>query len=457
MTSVQAVTSQQEQGLLLKKTVSACSKCAQIADSNVVIRNGRVLLEKECCQKDVGLLENDVEYYKLLERYHKLFDRKTGLVPGQSIFDPEVKQKLIDEANTIHVTVNMKCNLKCPICYQKIDTEQLDVPNEDFSVSVDKIKEILKGQTGKLVAIIGGEPTLRDDLFEILRCVKDSGNTSYLATNGLALLNKNYAKQLKENGLGYVNLWFDSFNDEVYMKLRGGRFLNSRLQILKNLKEEGMNVWLNAIIARGVNDSEIPQIIKFAMKNKNFIRGVSFLCLYTGSKITPESATTSDILKVLDRSFGITYEYWIENKIFRNGIYQLIRNLFGKKFAQRFSSLRAEDVLLTEREGKIGSYIPLGDLKKFNEQFEKVVQKEGMSKILSSLFLLSKVCMNPMMFPIAKSFVRNNFNLTKTSSNYSSTGIRVYIGHISSLLNTDYDLYSYTEEGSTFTNRKSEE
>ena len=71
--------------------------------------------------------------------------------------------------------------------------------------------------------ISGGEPTVRDDLPELIRMGREKGFTFFqLNTNGLRLAEEpGYAEALKEAGLSCVFLQFDGVDDSVYEVLRG--------------------------------------------------------------------------------------------------------------------------------------------------------------------------------------------------------------------------------------------
>lgn len=437
-----------KKSVMLEKTLSACSTCLKLVDSNIVERDGKVYLEKECCSKEVGLLENDANFYK--ENILAFRDEASGLTFGQKLSDLEVKRKLIDNASVLSLAINIKCNLQCPICYLNIGPKTGNMTNEKFpEMTLDEIKFMLKDQKRKLVCLIGGEPTLRKDIFDIIKFVKESGNTPLINTHGLALLDKEYVKKLKKSGLSFLQMWFDSFNDDTYLKLRGGKFLYSRSKILKNLKDERVPVRLVSVIGKGINDYEIPNIVRFAMKNNDFIKGINFDSLYTGAQILPESTTTSDILNVLGESFGTGREYWIENKKFRKNVLSLIAEVFGSKLEKNFERLRTNCIWLMKKNEIIQPAFSIDELKKFNQKIEKTGRMIGLPKRLTEFFELAKLVFKPEIRPLIYALIFNKLNIPKASQKLPLLSINII--NVGSTINRDFGIIGDVQEVSILT------
>ena len=139
----------------------------------------------------------------------------------------------------------------------------------------DKLLEIEKGT--EVVALTGGEPTLHPKLFEIAD-IAVSKDIQYVLvnTNGNKIAaDPDFAKRLADAGL-HCYLQFDGFNDEVYKKLRGKELLNKKLAALEHLEKAGCHTVLSPVIARGVNEDQVGDIVRLALSHK-FIKAVNFL------------------------------------------------------------------------------------------------------------------------------------------------------------------------------------
>lgn len=127
------------------------------------------------------------------------------------------------------------------------------------------------------IQLSGGEPTMREDLPEIIRLGHEIGfRFIQLNTNGLKLADLDYVMKLKEAGLNSVFLQFDGLNDHVYLNLRGKKLLDIKLKAIENLKRAEIGTILVCTIVPGVNESYLYDIIDFGLSHIPTIRGVHF-------------------------------------------------------------------------------------------------------------------------------------------------------------------------------------
>jgi uncharacterized radical SAM superfamily Fe-S cluster-containing enzyme len=124
----------------------------------------------------------------------------------------------------------------------------------------------------------GGEPTLRDDIPEIVELARRIGYSFIqLNTNGLRLASdKEYLKRLQTAGLSSVFLQFDGVDDEIYLSLRGRAVLDQKLQAVKNCGETGLGVVLVPTLVRGVNTDSIGAMVRQALQLAPTVRGIHF-------------------------------------------------------------------------------------------------------------------------------------------------------------------------------------
>jgi uncharacterized Fe-S cluster-containing radical SAM superfamily protein len=178
--------------------------------------------------------------------------------------------KNYQNVHAILLFLTKKCNLNCEICFDKL------APDRE-NMSINYIKNIVGDYNRTFVILFGGEPTERNDLPEIIRIVRKSGNYPLLFTNGLKLSNKQYLRQLKKAGLKSICLSLDSLEPEISIKMRGfsKEVFELKLKALRNLKEEGIRTHLNTTLIREFYKYQILQIINYAEKNE-FITNLWF-------------------------------------------------------------------------------------------------------------------------------------------------------------------------------------
>lgn len=169
-----------------------------------------------------------------------------------------------------------RCNLRCPVCFASAGSrEPEDLSMEEIGNQFD----FLMSHGGPFnIQLSGGEPTVRDDLPEIISLGLSKGFTFFqLNTNGIRLGQESgYARILKDAGLNTVFLQFDGVSDDVYETLRGKPLLDIKKKAIDNCAEAGLGVVLVPVTAPGVNDSQVGDILRFAVDRMPAVRGVHF-------------------------------------------------------------------------------------------------------------------------------------------------------------------------------------
>ncbi len=243
---------------VIRETRGCCSECQQDVPAQVRIREGSVWLDKQCQEhgQTSQFLSDNPDYWAELDCFYFRVNKE------------EYPQR------DFIIRMTERCNLDCPICLAKANTE--DTPD----LSLDEVQGFIRARRGIKIDLMAAEPTLREDLEEWVRTIKGAGNIAALHTNGLKLAKREYAERLKVAGVDEVFLQFDGFDDEAHVTLRGRKLLKARLAALDNLRELGIATSLIVVVARGVNEAEVKRTLDFAASPDNaFIREVFFLGL----------------------------------------------------------------------------------------------------------------------------------------------------------------------------------
>ncbi|VVB53050.1 7,8-dihydro-6-hydroxymethylpterin dimethyltransferase [uncultured archaeon] len=296
--------------MILSETKSICPTCLKVVDAQIADINGKIILQKNCPQHGQFKDEywGDTNHYKRIIQYSK-----KGTPPA----NPKTKRDkgcptdcgLCNEHETQTVLgvvdVTDRCNLRCPICFAKAgEHEKKDPTKEEIEKALDALRNTKPTPT-LAIQYSGGEPSTRDDLPQLVKLAKTKGFQQVIvSTNGLRIANEpGYAKKLWNAGMNVLYLQFDGLEDGIYVKLRGKPLLKEKIREIENCRREGFrHIVLVVTFAKGVNDHAVGSIIRFAMENKDVVRGIVVQPVsYTGRAKMGERITTYDFISLTEK------------------------------------------------------------------------------------------------------------------------------------------------------------
>jgi uncharacterized radical SAM superfamily Fe-S cluster-containing enzyme len=306
MTLTENITSEQ----FVRETVSVCPECDAILTAQLVERDGRLLMTKTCPQHGSfeTLYWSDAEDYRRLMRFQHLPEE--GRLRNKSCPNECGPCKEHKGAPLIAlIDITNRCDLTCPICFSesKLEMEHTVEPTlEQIEAMLAQLKE--RGTAARMtVQFSGGEPTLRDDLPEMISMTRDMGyGRIEINTHGLRLAKEEgYARILKEAGLTAIGLQFDGINDEIYKFNRGAKLFAQKQRAVDACKTVGLGVVLVVTLTKGLNEGEIGDIIRFAAHNKEVVKRVvaqtlTFYGRATQFDVNERRATPYDFMKCLE-------------------------------------------------------------------------------------------------------------------------------------------------------------
>jgi 7,8-dihydro-6-hydroxymethylpterin dimethyltransferase len=216
---------------------------------------------------------------------------------------PEHRQ----QSCTVLIEITSRCNLSCPFCFAGSGTSIQ--PDPSLENIANRFQNALK-KSGphNIMQLSGGEPTMRDDLAEIIALGRELGFPFIqLNTNGVRLAKgREYAAELKRAGLFSVFLQFDGTSDHVYRAIRGRNLLEEKLRAIDNCAAAGLGIVLVPTIVKDVNTDDIGAILKLALELAPAVRGVHFQpAAYFGRHPAPPAAeerfTLPDLMRAIEQ------------------------------------------------------------------------------------------------------------------------------------------------------------
>lgn len=115
------------------------------------------------------------------------------------------------------LALTFRCQNNCVHCYAGGPHSTSELTTQQWKEVIDKLKHI----GIFIVTFTGGEPTLREDLPELLKYAQDGGIVTGLITNGRKLKDKKYIKRLEKAGLDFVQITLESHKAVVHDRITG--------------------------------------------------------------------------------------------------------------------------------------------------------------------------------------------------------------------------------------------
>lgn len=259
------------------KTLSLCPECLTKLTAEVYEEDGKVMIKKTCPEHGefVEVYWGDVEMFKKASRFSH---------EGRGLENPQIEDAdcpftcglcKIHKSHTalLNIVLTNRCDLACWYCFFYAKRS-----GYVYEPSVEQIREMVRIAKNEkpigcnAVQLTGGEPTLRDDLIEIIRAIREEGiDHVQLNTNGIRLaMEEGFATEVREAGVNTVYLSFDGVDEITNPKNH-----KEIPKILENCRRAELGIVLVPTVIKGVNDHQLGDMIRFGAENIDIIRGVN--------------------------------------------------------------------------------------------------------------------------------------------------------------------------------------
>lgn len=243
-----------------------------------------------------------------------------------TVFSDLDNKKIVDvygrTFKTLRISLTNVCNLGCLYCVDgKTSRNKVSIGSYKLLAdTVFKLNSILDLET---IRLTGGEPTLYRDLVPLVKELSFLGIPIKLTTNGLFL--SSLAGPLKEAGLKSINVSLDAIEPTLYKTMTRYSGLEKVLTGIQCALEAGIQVKINSVIMKGVNESQIAPLLTYSIQNNITLRFLELMKMghlhsdrfdslfFSQEQILNKIATEHKFRKIR-RSHSSTANYWkLEN------------------------------------------------------------------------------------------------------------------------------------------------
>jgi radical SAM protein with 4Fe4S-binding SPASM domain len=173
----------------------------------------------------------------------------------------ELKYPVLSE-----IAVTYRCQNRCMFCYADAGSRNAEELDTESLCRI--IWKIFHEACCPSLSFTGGEPTLRNDLPELIEYAKslkerDQGMRVNLITNGIRCSSKNYVLKLKRAGLDSAQVSLEAGMAEIHDAITKtpGSF-DKTVQGINNLKSAGIHTHTNTTIC-SINKNHVLQLVDF--------------------------------------------------------------------------------------------------------------------------------------------------------------------------------------------------
>jgi len=170
----------------------------------------------------------------------------------------------------VKIKLTWRCNLRCQMCNYWRQERHNALSPELLRTTVDELAKLGCGK----IHLSGGEPLLREDLFELIEYMVDKGMRVNLTTNG-TLLTREKAQRLAASGAKSISVSIDSPEAKIHDRIRAKGAWKRTIKGLRNLRrairkaKAKTKIRLNTVISRTNYESliDLPDLAHGAGAN----------------------------------------------------------------------------------------------------------------------------------------------------------------------------------------------
>lgn len=165
----------------------------------------------------------------------------------------------------LRMSVTDRCDLRCAYCMPE---RQTFLPRAEV-LTLEELHRLALGFIDRGITklrLTGGEPLVRRDMIELVRAlgrkIGDGLDELTLTTNGTRLAE--FADDLATAGVRRINVSLDTLDRESFARLARRDSLPKVLEGIAAAKQAGLQVKINTVALKGINEDAIPDLIAWA-------------------------------------------------------------------------------------------------------------------------------------------------------------------------------------------------
>jgi len=238
------------------------------------------------------------------KRVANTFAPPVGSSPMLRVLKASIMSRIYRHTFPVAMTyaVTYKCQCNCAHCSagRHLRNDLNELSTKEAKALIDQSQNLGVA----LIAFTGGEPLLRDDIYELISYVDKSKALPILFTNGLLLTEENIEK-LVNAGLYSLFVSIDSPFPDEHERLRGVKgIFESAVQGIKTMQEKGGFVGISSYATRSGTQKKIYKKLYSFAKELGVKNLILFDAIPTGNKLKNTSEMLTPVQHEEIRKFS---------------------------------------------------------------------------------------------------------------------------------------------------------
>ena len=207
---------------------------------------------------------------------------------------------------SLRISVTDRCNIRCFYC---MPPGPLNFLPRNEILTYEEIVRVVRVATRlgiHKLRITGGEPLVRSEVWQLIdRLVGIEGVEEVaLTTNGMLLAEQ--ASQLRQAGLGRINISLDTLREKVFESISRRKGLDRVLEGIAAAQDAGFTkIRLNALSIRGLTEDDIVPLAAYAFERGMELRFIEFMPLDAEAKWeSAQVLSGSAVRAVIEEAYG---------------------------------------------------------------------------------------------------------------------------------------------------------
>lgn len=204
--------------------------------------------------------------------------------------------------NYVRISITDRCNLRCVYCMPEGGVNSFEHSEILSYEETIHLVKLLSKLGIRHIRITGGEPMARKGCLDFIDSVHAIEGIESISMTTNALLLHGCVDKAYKAGLRALNISMDTLDPAIYKAMTRGGDVSKVLSVIDDALALGMQVKINAVPVRGMNDQGLCDLAALARDRDVCVRFIELMPVGCGANLTP--IPTDEVREMMVRAFG---------------------------------------------------------------------------------------------------------------------------------------------------------